>query len=368
MYTRVLVPLDGLPRAKRAIPVAAQIAQASRGTVVIVRVATMPIEYGPALIQPLVVDTMEAERTEFAGYLAEMASLPALVNVTTETEVLLGPPAQTILAAVSTKQADLIVMTSHGRTGFSRWLLGSVAQQVAQHAPVPVLILREQGSMLAGQHPDVEHLPRLLVPLDGSPLAEAALEPAAALAAAISAEPALHLVVVVSPYEAIQEHMPEALAVQGAKDYLSTVADRLKQAYPALTVTWSVGVGLNVAETIILIAERGDDTEGAGIFGGCDAIAIATHGRTGFSRWALGSIAERVLHSTTLPLLVVRPTKVAAAAQAAAQAALARTGPAVTEPVEVPAVRVRQARTDEAGNRRTENEEAADIPAWSALF
>lgn len=345
MFTRVLVPLDGSPRAERALPVAAKIAAANRGTVVLVRVVTIPLEYGPALIPPLSVDTMEAERTEFTGYLAEMAGLPVFANVRMETEVLLGPPAQTILEAASTKQADLVVMTSHGRTGFSRWLLGSVAQHIAQHAPVPVLVLREQGPKLVGQHPDVEHLPRLLIPLDGSPLAEAALEPAAALAAAISAEPALHLVVVVSPYEAIQENMPEALVVQGAKDYLSGVAERIKQANPALTVTWSVGTGLDVAETIIRIAERGDDTEGAGVFGGCDAIAIATHGRTGFTRWALGSVTERVLHSTKLPLLIVRPSKTAAAAQAA----IARAG---KEPA--------------GGDKRDQAE--SDVPVWSALF
>lgn len=319
MFTRVLVPLDGSPRAERAIPVAARIAEASHGTVVLVRAATMPIEYGPALMPPLTIETMEAERTEFTGYLSEMAGLPVLMHIGTETEVLLGPPAQSIVEAASNKRADLIVMTSHGRTGFSRWLLGSVAQQVAHHAPVQVLVLREQGPMLAGphsQHPDVEHLPRVLVPLDGSPLAEAALEPAAALVAALSVEPALHLALVVSPYEAIQANMPEALAVDRAKGYLGTAAERLKNEHPELGVTWSVGVGLDVAETIIRIAERGDDTEGAGVYGGCDAIAIATHGRTGFARWALGSITERVLQGTKLPLLIVRPPKVVAAAKA----------------------------------------------------
>lgn len=368
MFTRVLVPLDGSPRAERAVPVAAKIAEASRGTVMLVRVATMPIEYGPALIPPLSVGTLEAERTEFAGYLAEVAGLPVFASVGTETEVLLGPAAQSILEVASDKQAALVVMTSHGRTGFSRWLLGSVAQQVARHAPVPVLVLREQGPTLTVQHPDLEHLPRLLVPLDGSPLAEAALEPAAELAAALSPTPALHLALVVSPYEAMEENMPEALAVDGAEDYLGTIAARLKDAHPGLSVTWSVGVGTDVAETIMRIAARGDDTEGAGVFGGCDAIAIATHGRTGFARWALGSITERVLHGTKLPLLVVRPPKLAAAARAAV-AHVATTAETKTKMVEVSATGVRQDDSNTAGHVvQHVVQEGSEIPSWSALF
>lgn len=312
MFTRILVPLDGSPQAERAIPVAAKIARASNGTVVLLRVATVPIEFGTALAPSLLVGTIEADRTEFAGYLSYIAGLPALVNTTTETEVLLGAPARTILEAVDDKNIDLVVMTSHGRTGFSRWMLGSVAQQVAHHSVAPVVILREYGATLTSQHRDVEHLLRLLVPLDGSALAEAALEPAAALATALSPkQSALHLTLILAPYEAIEENMPEALAMNGAKEYLRAVAGRLQKDHPGLTVTWTVGVGHDIAETIIRVAESGDDTEGASAFGGCDAIAIATHGRTGFTRWALGSVTERVLHGTKLPLVIVRASKVA---------------------------------------------------------
>lgn len=358
MFTRVLVPLDGSPRAERAVPVAAKIAAANHGTVVLVRVMTLPIVYGAALVPSLSVETMEAERMECTGYLSDITNLPALMNLGTETVVMQGVPAQSILEATSSKKADLVVMTSHGRTGLSRWMLGSVAQQIAHHAPVPVLVLRAEGPTLATQHPDVEHLPRLLVPLDGSPLAEAALEPAAELTAVLSPEPALHLALVVSPYEAVEANMPEALVVDGAKSYLGKIASRLKSEHPELSVTWSVGVGLDIAETLIRIAERGDDTEGAGVFGGCDAIAIATHGRTGFARWALGSITERVLHSTKLPLLIVRPPNVVAAAQAA----VTRTAKESDEEAAT------GARPDEITVAENGDQKESNIPVWSAIF
>lgn len=357
MFTRILVPLDGSDRAENAIPVAAKIAKANGGTVILLRVETIPMMYAPAPVPPLSVETLETERAAFAGYLSTIAGRPVLVNVPTETLVLIGSPAQKIFEAISTKRADLVVMTSHGRTGVSRWMLGSVAEQIARHAPVPVLVLREPSPVLTGHHADVEHLERILVSLDGSALAEAALKSAASLAEAISAEPAVHLVLVVSPYEATEANMPEALAVAGAKDYLTTVATRLKQESPALRVTWSVGVGLDVAETLIRIAERGDDTEGAGVFGGCDVIAIATHGRTGFARWALGSITERVLHGTKLPLLITRPAKVAAAEHAEA--------PGYDRRTEIAATGTSQGET---GKTNEADQRDADIPAWSALF
>ena len=101
--------------------------------------------------------------------------------------------------------------------------------------------------------------------------------------------------------------MPEALIVDGAKSYLGRIADRLWQEYTRLTVTWSVGVGLDIAETIIRVAENGEDVEGAGVFGGCDVLAMATHGRTGIARWSMGSVTERVMYATKRPVMIIRP-------------------------------------------------------------
>jgi nucleotide-binding universal stress UspA family protein len=74
-----------------------------------------------------------------------------------------------------------------------------------------------------------------------------------------------------------------------------------------LAVTWSIALDTDAADAIIRVAEIGEDPEGSGVFGGCDLIALATHGRGGLQRWAMGSVAERVLAGTTLPVLIVRP-------------------------------------------------------------
>jgi nucleotide-binding universal stress UspA family protein len=99
-----------------------------------------------------------------------------------------------------------------------------------------------------------------------------------------------------------------------AKLYLSNTVEHIREGLVAsplndlkLAITWSVAIENDVAAGIIRMAEGGEDTEGAGIFGGANLIAMAIHGYTGFQRWAMGSITERVLHATKLPLLIVRP-------------------------------------------------------------
>ena len=160
----------------------------------------------------------------------------------------------------------------------------------------------------------------MLVPLDGSTLAKAAIEPAAQLVVALAApgEGSLHLMRVVKPpisqeLRAASDHgIAESLEenkLHRAKTYLNSITDQLRDSLLAnlnLSITWSVAVAQDVAHAIIQMAENGEDAEGAGAFGRCDLIAIATHGRGGLQHWVLGSIAERVLGATKLPILIVR--------------------------------------------------------------
>lgn len=321
MFKRILVPLDGSERAERAIPVAARLARASGGSVVLLRAVSTPIEFWPSLAVPearMADAGFDADRACVEKYLAEMTRSPALNGVPTETEVRFGPPASTILAVAHASHADLIVLCSHGYTGMIHWVLGSVAEKVSRHAPVPVFVLREGGPVPADPHPDITRPLRALVSLDGSSHAKAALEPAAQLIAALAApaQGALHLVRVVKPATLEEEKDSEDREefLHKAKRYLSSTVEHLREGLTAptvadrkLSVTWSVAVETDVASALIRVAENGEDAEGAGVFGGCDLIAMATHGHGGMQRWAMGSITERVLNATKLPLLIVRP-------------------------------------------------------------
>jgi hypothetical protein len=132
--------------------------------------------------------SIEMEMADSTSYLNTVASWQILAGIKTTTEVLFGLPAPHILAAAESRRADLIVLCSHGRTGFTRCVLGSVAHQLVHQSAVPVLVLRESQSASLLSPSDAACPLCTLVPLDGSPLAESALVPAAYLTAALAGE------------------------------------------------------------------------------------------------------------------------------------------------------------------------------------
>lgn len=328
MFQRIVVPLDGSARAERAIPVAVRLARASEGSIVLLRIADIPIEYEAALYASYVSQTpfyaqeiQDAELARAKAYLTEIAQSEQLAGMKVERGVSTGGAASAILDYLSrseNKQVDLVIMCSHGRTGVGRWALGSVAQKVARHSPVPVLILRPAMPGYEDGLIEVTHPLRALIPLDGSALAEEAISPAARLVAALATphKGTLHLARVIrlpavtSESHAWQSALKERERIlQEATTYISALAERVSQGVatsPGLNVTWSITAKTDVADTIIRMAELGDDTD-AYEEQGCDLISMATHGRGGLERWMIGSVTERVLAGTRLPLLVVRP-------------------------------------------------------------
>jgi nucleotide-binding universal stress UspA family protein len=316
MFKRILVPLDGSTRAERAIPAAARLAHASGGSVILVRVVSKFSSLWPSVAerntlaqQVLAADLAEAER-----YLRGVATSPELEDVPTERVVRFGPTVSTILAVASASQADLIAVCSHGYTGITRRIMGSVAEKLAREGSLPVLVLREDGPVPGAAHPGATRPLRALVPLDGSAHAKAALEPAAYLLAALagSAPGVLHLVRVVQPVMTGIEEGGMLTASAKARRYLSSTAEHIREGFVApavaklnLDVTWSVAVDTYVAETLIRTAEKAKPSEGDELLGDCDVIALATHGPDGLQRWVMGSVTEQVLRDTKLPLLVV---------------------------------------------------------------
>jgi nucleotide-binding universal stress UspA family protein len=312
MFKRIVVPLDGSKRAECALPVAVALARARLGSVLLVRVTTPEALDGISTEgTPVAPDVFEAERAEVTAYLDLLASQEMFKDVQTAVRAVEGIPAEAILEAAASMPADLIVMSSRGRSGFTRWLLGSVTQKVARHSMVPVLVVPDEGE--EGAALSDHRAARVLVALDGSRLSEEALLPAAQLSAALSAPliGSLHLLRVVQVPARFEDSQGDAFnraqeqAIREAMTYLSRLEREIHSAALArygLHVVASVEAGADVADTLLRVAERGG-REGSPT---CEVMALATHGRSGLSRWVMGSVAERVLGATRLPLLIVR--------------------------------------------------------------
>lgn len=308
MFTRILVPLDGSAQAEQALPVAARLTRPLNGTLILVRVA-----------QPLGVETslLLEHHEQITAYLAQVSQQPELTEVKHEEVALVGYPAEMILATIRTRRADSLILCRHGRTGLPRWALGSVAQHIVHHASVPTLLLSQQGPPFAL---DAQHSLHALVPLDGSTLSEAALEPTVILMNALAprGQGVVHLVEVV-PVPSVPSKADTLLSVQeGARDaalqevqaYLDRTSEHLRREpfmHPSIQITWHVLTDTDVAGALVHLAQSGTTALSARGQDRFDLIAMATHGRSGLQRWVMGSVTERVLSVSKLPLLIIRP-------------------------------------------------------------
>jgi nucleotide-binding universal stress UspA family protein len=216
--------------------------------------------------------------------------------------VLEGPVAESVLEFVIARGIDLVVMTTHGRGAFSRFWLGSVTDELARRLPVPMLLVRPGQ---AGEAPDkVPDLRHILIPLDGTAVAEQVLLPATEVGSLTQADYTLLRVVppaTVIGFDAAGVAMggftppaEENLALE-ARDYLDRVAARLRsQGHPV-----STAIAIGQPPALAILAEAQDR--------GMDLVAMETHGRKGLTRLMLGSVADKVVRGSPLPVLVHRP-------------------------------------------------------------
>lgn len=319
MFRRLLVPVDGSACAEEVLPVAARLARATGGTITLLRVVSLSptVSVYPVVSPDVIQAWLDAALEEARSYLEGLTHHAVLAGLALQTEVVIGDrqPAATILSWEADRHMDLVIICSHGYTGFKRWALGSVAEKVVHLCSAPVLLLRE-GGLIPVSQPQQQHPVCALVPLDGSTEAKIVLEPAISLIAALAApgKGTLHLMhVVTEPSSQTLRMERRAAALEKAKQYLSATVEQAREqlVVPAiaslhLAWTWSVVPDGDVAANIIQMAETGENTEGAGTPGRCDLIAMATHGYSGLQRWTMGSVTERVLRTTKLPILIVR--------------------------------------------------------------
>ncbi|HTK10702.1 MAG TPA: universal stress protein [Ktedonobacteraceae bacterium] len=317
MFQRILVPLDGSSLAEQALPVAARLAHACGGTIIllnVVDISPMYVSYG--VMQPIIMqDEIDRCLANARTYIDGLPSRSDLVGVHIKKQVVPGNPAVVILSEIEEQNIDLVVMSSHGNTGLKRWFLGSIAEKVMRHSSVPVFILRDGKPLNIHHRNDGAHFVRALVPLDASARSQDSISPAAALVAALSSPGAgiLHLTQIVKMSEAVSEREKNILQ-QCARQNLQSISESIRDGLVAnfgpdlhLTLTWSVSLDTDIATGIVKIAEKGEHNIETGDVEPCDFIAMTTHGYTGVQKWTMGSIADRVLHATRLPLMLVRP-------------------------------------------------------------
>ena len=300
MYRSVLVPLDRSSLAEQALPLARSIAQRANGKLDLVEVHTLyALDDRNSGWLPFDRDRdAECKQQEqlyldaTAKLVGSLSPLTVTAGVLTGSAVLAETVADSILERARTGNADLIVMTTRGRGVVSRFALGSVADELVRRAPIPVLLMRptEKAPVVTAE-PVIDNI---LIPLDGSPLAEQILEPALDMARLMEARCTLLRVVEARSSPGDRREPPENAQ---AEAYLERVAERLReQGYQVHT---HVVVARHTVEAIL--------AEAAALAN--SLIAVATHGRGGFNRLLLGSVADKLIRTAASPVLVYRPTE-----------------------------------------------------------
>jgi len=234
------------------------------------------------------------------SYLHDIADQLQEIGLNVDTIVRHGPAAEAIVDCAKQENIQQIVMVTHGYTGISRWTHGSVAERVLQSASVPVLMVRAQETPGDLQQP----IPcqRILVPLDGSEMAEQVLLPTSLVAKAFEAEMILFRVPIVYASGSLmgEWYMPLEGTFETAKQDVQVYLDRVAGYLNKIGVNASTATRIGpVAESIVEYAQANH----------IDLIAMCTHGRTGLAQWALGSVADRVLRAGSIPILLVRATE-----------------------------------------------------------
>ncbi len=301
MYKVIMAPTEGSDTERAALSVAVKLARRFDAELRLVRVETAPMVVEPAVRQPVLEIT---EQTLWEERLARLRKLEALgtecralgdIRVITALED--GRIAPTLRDYAIRFKVDLIVMSSHSRGGVKRIALGSVTDYLIRNTNIPVLIVKQPASFLSATFE--ESVSRIVVPLDGSALAEQILPELASLALRLNATVSLLHVLTPATYsqrEIMQPGLPwwdEDIAIADA--YLARAASYLAE--EGITVSKDVILSDNVASAILDYAARAR----------ADLIAIATSGSGGVSRFVFGTVADEVTRNAPASLFVFHP-------------------------------------------------------------
>jgi nucleotide-binding universal stress UspA family protein len=300
MYTNIMVPTDGSGFDREAILVALRVAERCQAKIRLVRVLGAGAYFGMATSPESAMVTAETVHSETEAALGELYALAAecrtLSTATISADLEQGPIADMLAAYGRRNDIDLIVISSHGRRGIARLALGSVTDLLIRQTTIPVLVVKPRASYLTPEA--TREFRNIVVPLDGTGLAEQILARVVPLAKAEEAD--ITLLQVLAPEETHQVgEVPMApwweKKVASARAYLTHRAAAIRRQGVAVRI--EVVIGENVADAITDYARR----ERA------DLIAIATHGRRGLARVLRGSVADGVTKSAMSSILVFHP-------------------------------------------------------------
>jgi nucleotide-binding universal stress UspA family protein len=318
MYSKILVPLDGSMMAEKALPYAIALANRCNAKLLVLRAVEVPALTGdtPAHEMEVVANAEEYLKEVKATITSSKLDLH-IAEDRLQTLVVYGNAVEQIVEMAPFEKADLVLMTTHGRSGLSRLVMGSVADHVLHRITVPLMLVRP----MAQKHDQLltetmsgigepyyncfaEGKPQnVVLTLDGQDLSESAIAPAVELAQKLGATLHLLSAIFFAPPETISDmaavsyskatnEAAEKELVEEAEKYLTSIEEKVKAQVPETVVTVRVG---SAAEQITDYALKNNIT----------ALVMATHARGEVSHFFMGSVAEEVMRRSHLPVIMV---------------------------------------------------------------
>lgn len=301
MIAKILVPLDGSPAAETALVPAMQLGRALQAEILLVRsiqlvYTAMPMVAGEyEWIWPEY--AREDSRREVYEYLDGVRRLYDCADCHVRSIALEGDPASGIVDTAEAEHVDLLVMSTHGQTGMRRAVFGSVTERVLHSVACPVLVTRSK-----------EPIRRILITLDGSELAERALEPTLEITRAVGARLILLRINEILPLNPLDAAVSWDWEISEPEQRLMGERRQAAEAY-LKNVTARFDLPPSEVETIVLDGSPVDRIQEFARLYGIDLIAMSTHGHTGLRRWLYGSVTAKVMRGSHCSMLIIRPPK-----------------------------------------------------------
>jgi nucleotide-binding universal stress UspA family protein len=293
MIKKILVPLDGSKTAETVLPLVTHLAKANDAEVDLITVMT------PVAIWDTVASMMnwEAEEKAARDYIRGKTVELTEAGLTVHSKIAFGPAADAIYDAAKERKVDFIVMTTHGRSGVARFVLGSVADKLL-HTVAPLLVVRPGDE--AGGELTPAGIRKILVPLDGSDIARSAIPHAEEMATRFNAS-LIFCQVATTDWIAYSGMETPILYQEVLEDMKANAKTNTEEAADK-----SRARGFDV-ECVVGIGGPADEIQRIATEQGADMIVMSTHGRSGPSRWVMGSTADALVRRTHLPCLLIRP-------------------------------------------------------------